>query len=86
MYENIIKKRLNESFTSEDKDQIKSEVIKTLKSSDLKDIISTIVAKELKNNKDLEKEVLTISKHVLSQLIKNLWVKTDTLLSNINAK
>lgn len=75
MYKNLIKKKLNESFNKEDKDEVKAEVIKALKSSDLKDVISTLVSKEIKGNKDLEKETIEISRNVLTQLFKTLWNK-----------
>jgi uncharacterized membrane protein YheB (UPF0754 family) len=73
MYENIIKKTLNEAFSQEEKEDIKTEVVKILKTSDLKSVIEDIVSKELKGNKELEKEVLSISKNVLTQLFKTLW-------------
>jgi hypothetical protein len=75
MYQKLIKHRLTEAFTTEDKAQIKDEVIKALKSSDLKDVISALVSKEVKGNKDLEKQTVEITRNVLTQLFKALWVK-----------
>jgi hypothetical protein len=75
MEKDLIKTRLNETFSKEQKDEIKSEVKKALNSTDLKDVISTLVAKEIKGNKELEKDVVNITKNVLTQLYKTLWVK-----------
>ena len=75
MYKNLIKKRLNEALSREDKSDIKDEVIKALKSNDLKGVIEKLVSKEIKGNKALEKETVEITKNVLTQLYKTLWVK-----------
>lgn len=75
MSKNGIKYRLNEALTKAEKDEIKSEVTKQLKSSELEKVISTIITKQLKGNKDLEKEVVEITKNVITQLYKTLWVK-----------
>jgi hypothetical protein len=85
MYQNLIKQRLSETFSKEEKDQIKDEVTKTIKSSDLKDIISKLVSKEIKGNKDLENQTVDITRNVITQLFKALWVKKgfwQTMLSN----
>lgn len=81
MYQKLIKHRLTETFTKEEKDQIKAEVTKTLKSSDLKDVISALVSKEVKGNKDLEKQTVEITHNILTQLFKALWTKKSFWVS-----
>jgi len=75
MYKNNIKKSLDEALSREEITQIKDEVIKTLKSSDLEKVISALVSKEIKGNKDLEKETLEITRNALTQLYKTLYTK-----------
>ena len=75
MDKRLIKNRLNEALSNVDKAEIKAEVIKALKSSDLKTVISTIIAKEIKGNNELEKDVVEITTNVLTQLYKTLWIK-----------
>jgi predicted nucleic acid-binding protein len=86
MEKNIIKIRIEEGLSSEDRNQIKSEVTKLLKSSDLKDVISTIIAKELKDNSELEKQTVQITKNVLTQLFKALWTKKSVWVSSLSNK
>ena len=86
MYQNLIKQRLNESFTKEDKDQIRDEVIKALKSSDLKDVISALVSKEVKGNKALENQTVDITSNVLTQLFKALWNRRSFWQSTLSNK
>lgn len=75
MPKNTIKSRLNEALSKTEQDEIKKEVTKQIKSSELQKVISSIVSKQLKNDKDLEDSVVEISKNVLTQLYKTLWVK-----------
>jgi len=78
----IIKKRLNEEFTSSD---AKSEISKYMNSSEFKAKVEKIVKDRIKNEKALEDKVVDITKNVLTQLYKALWVKRSvwkTMLSN----
>ena len=78
----IIKKRLNEEFTSTD---AKSEISKYMNSSEFKSKVEKIVKDRIKNEKELEDKVVEITKNVLTQLYKALWVKRSvwkTMLSN----
>tara|TARA_R110001592_G_scaffold62238_1_gene190317 strand:- start:208 stop:462 length:255 start_codon:yes stop_codon:yes gene_type:complete len=78
----IIKKRLNEEFTKSD---VKSEISKYMGSSEFKTKVEKIVKDRIKNEKALEDKVVDITKNVLTQLYKALWVKRSvwkTMLSN----
>ena len=86
MYRDIIKSNLSESLSKYDKDDIKSEVIKTLKSDDLKAVISTLIAREIKNNKELENYTVDITRNVITQLFKALWTKRSAWQSSLTNK
>ncbi len=78
----IIKKRLNEEFTKSD---AKSEISKYMNSSEFKSKVEKIIKDRIKNEKALEDKVVDITKNVLTQLYKALWVKRSvwkTMLSN----
>ena len=68
----IIKKRLNEDFTKSD---AKSEITKYMDSSEFKSKVEKIVKDRIRNEKELEDKVVDITKNVLTQLFKALWVK-----------
>ena len=68
----LIKQRLTEELTKAD---IKAEVEKALKSTDLKDVITRIVKDKIKNDPELEKHIVDINSNVLTQLYKTLWTK-----------
>ena len=68
----IIRKRLNEEFTKSD---AKSEIQKYMDSNEFKTKVEKIVKDRIKNEKELEDKVVEISKNVLTQLYKALWVK-----------
>jgi hypothetical protein len=65
----------------------KSDVDKVIKlyidSPEFKGKIEKIVKDRIKNEKALEDKVLEISKNVLTQLYKTLWLKKAFWLSNI---
>jgi hypothetical protein len=78
----LIKKRLNEEFTKTD---AKTEIKKYIDSSEFKGKIEKIVKDRIKNEKELEDKVVDITKNVLTQLYKALWVKRSVwknMLSN----
>ena len=68
----LIRQRLNEELNKSD---VKSEIKKYMDSSDFKSKIEKIVKDRIKNEKELEDKVVDITKNVLTQLYKNLWVK-----------
>jgi|TARA_R110001592_G_scaffold141781_2_gene363641 hypothetical protein len=78
----LIKKRLTEEFTKTD---AKTEIKKYIDSSEFKGKIEKIVKDRIKNEKELEDKVVDITKNVLTQLYKALWVKRSVwknMLSN----
>lgn len=73
---------ISESLTNTDKSDIKSMVKKEIKdflnltrSSDLDKRVEDIIRKRFKNDKDIEKYIVEITKNVLVQMYKNLWTK-----------
>jgi|TARA_Y100001937_G_C7132008_1_gene338053 hypothetical protein len=78
----LIKKRLTEEFTKTD---AKTEIKKYIDSSEFKGKIEKIIKDRIKNEKELEDKVVDITKNVLTQLYKALWVKRSVwknMLSN----
>ena len=79
---NLIRKRLNEEFTKSDAKEV---VKKYMDSTEFKSKVEKIVKDKIKNDKALEDKVVEISKNVLTQLYKALWVKRSVwknMLSN----
>jgi len=76
-------KKINEELTKSD---VKDEVIRTIDSNQLKDKITKLIAKELKDNPDLEKRVVDITKNVITQLYKTLWMKRNFWQSTLSNK
>ena len=73
---------LNEELTKSD---VKTQIEKYMDSSEFKTKIGMIVKDRIKNEKELEDKVVEITKNVLTQLYKTLWVKRgfwQTPLSN----
>ena len=77
------KKIVKEEMTKAD---VKDEVVRVLNSRDLKDIIGKIVAAQLKKNPEIEDQVVSISKNVITQLYKALWVKRSFWQSHLSNK
>ena len=69
----LIRKRLNETALT--KSDVKDEVKSQMDSNAIKKKIEDIVKNKIKDDKDLEDKVVEISKNVLTQLFKALWVK-----------
>ena len=67
-----IRQILKEELTKSD---VKSEVKKYMDSSEFKSKVEKIVKDRIKNEKELEDKVVDITKNVLTQLYKQLWVK-----------
>jgi transcriptional regulator NrdR family protein len=77
------RKLIIEKLSAEDKSAVKKYV---LTSKELEDKINKIVKDKLKNNKELEGEVIEISKNVLTQLFKAFWVKRNFWRSGLTNK
>jgi hypothetical protein len=82
-----IKIKLREALSREDKSEIKDivnkEIEKSLSSRDLEDVVEKIVKATLKNNRELEDKMVDITKNVLTQLYKTLWVKRSFWKSSL---
>lgn len=77
----LIRKRLNETALT--KSDVKDEVKSQMDSNSIKKKIEDIVKNKIKDDKDLEDKVVEISKNVLTQLFKALWVKRASWRENI---
>ena len=77
----LIRKRLNETALT--KSDVKDEVKSQMDSNAIKKKIEDIVKNKIKDDKDLEDKVVEISKNVLTQLFKALWVKRASWRENI---
>lgn len=80
----LIRKRLNETALT--KSDVKDEVKSQMDSNSIKKKIEDIVKNKIKDDKDLEDKVVEISKNVLTQLFKTLWVKRASWRENISNK
>ena len=80
----LIRKRLNETVLT--KSDVKDEVKSQMDSNAIKKKIEDIVKNKIKDDKDLEDKVVEISKNVLTQLFKALWVKRASWRENISNK
>lgn len=79
----LIRIRLNEEFTKTDaKDVVK----KYMDSAEFKSKVEKIVKDRINNEKALEDKVVEISKNVLTQLYKALWVKRTVWTSMLSNK
>jgi len=78
-----IKQRLNEDMTQS---EVKAEVKKYMDTSEFKSKIEKIVKDRIKNEKGLEDKVIEISKNVLSQLFKQLWIKRASYINGLSNK
>jgi hypothetical protein len=54
--------------------------------SEFKNKVEKIVKDRIKNEKELEDKVVEITKNVLTQLYKTLWVKRNTWVNNLSNK
>ena len=77
--EDIVAETITEELTRTDKSDIKKMIAKeieaTLKSKNFKDKVSDEVSKDVKKNKELEKVVVEITRNVVTQLYKVLWMR-----------
>ena len=84
-----IKQTLRESLISEGdltKTEVKKMIKKEFDTSDFKSKIEKIIKDRIKNEKYLEDKVVDITKNVLTQLYKNLWVKRAFWRNNLSNK
>ena len=78
-----IRKQIKEELTKAD---VKSEVVRVIDSKELKSKITKLVAQELKNNPELQDQIVDITKNVLTQLYKTLWTKRNFWQSQLSNK
>lgn len=83
MYKNKIRKALNEEVTASDVDV---KITKAIGSKELKAKVAEIIGNHLKNNKELEDQVVDITKNVLIQLYKTLWTKRNFWSTSLKNK
>jgi TusA-related sulfurtransferase len=76
-------KKINEELT---KTEINKQIKVYMDSSEFKNKIEKIVKEKLKKETELEDKVVEITKNVLSQLYKTLWVKRNTWMNNLTNK
>jgi hypothetical protein len=75
--------KINEELKKSDIDK----GVKTyIDSSEFKTKIEKIVKDRIKNEKELEDKVVEITKNVLTQLYKTLWIKRNVWKSNLSNK
>jgi len=78
-----IKQKLNEDLTKAD---VSKEVKIYMDSKEFKTKIEKIVKDRIKNEKELEDKVVDITRNVLTQLYKTLWVKRGVWRNNLTNK
>lgn len=76
-------KKINENLTKTD---ISKEIKVYMDTNTFKDKVEKIVKDRLKNDKELEDKVVEITKNVLTQLYKNLWVKRGMWRNSLSNK
>jgi hypothetical protein len=76
-------KKITENLTKTD---ISKEIKVYMDTNTFKDKVEKIVKDRLKNDKELEDKVVEITKNVLTQLYKNLWVKRGMWRNSLTNK
>lgn len=79
----LIRHKLNEELNKSD---VKGEITKHIDSIEFKKKIEKIVKDRIKNEKELEDKVVEITKNVLTQLYKSLWVKRSFWRNQLSNK
>lgn len=77
------KKFIKESLNKSD---ISKEMKVFMDSKEFENKITNIIKDRLKNNKELEDKVVEITRNVLIQLHKTLWVKRSTWVNSLSNK
>ena len=78
-----MKHKLTEDLTKAD---VSKEIKIYMDSKDFTNKIEKIVKDRLKNEKELEDKVVDITRNVLTQLYKTLWVKRGVWRNNLTNK
>jgi len=78
-----MKKKINEDLT---KTEVNKQIKVYMDSSEFKSKVEKIVKDRIKNEKELEDKIVDITKNVLTQLYKTLWIKRATWVNNITNK
>ena len=73
--ESLLKEELTRTDKSDIKKLIQKEIETSLKSKNFKDKVSDAVTKDVKKNPELEKMVVEITRNVITQLYKVLWMR-----------
>jgi hypothetical protein len=68
----LIRKRLNEEFGKQD---VTKEIKSFSDSKVFKDNIGKIIKDKIKNDKEIEDQIVDITRNVITQLYKTLWTK-----------
>jgi hypothetical protein len=76
-------KKIQENITKSD---VKKEIKAYIDTNDFEKKIEKIVKDRIKNEKDLEDKVVDITKNVLVQLYKTLWIKKAVWKDNLSNK
>jgi hypothetical protein len=76
-------KKINENLTKTD---VSKEIKVYMDSNTFKDKVEKIVKDRLKNEKELENKIVDITKNVLTQLYKTLWVKRGMWRNELSNK
>jgi hypothetical protein len=79
----LIKQRLNEEFGKKD---VKNEISKYMNSQEFKKKVEKIIKDRIKNEKELEDKVVDITRNVLTQLYKSLWIKRSFWRNQLSNK
>jgi hypothetical protein len=80
---NDTKQYIRENLTKSD---VSKEFKVYMNTKDFKDKIEKIVQDKLKDNKELEGKVVEITRNVITQLFKTLWVKRGVWQSSLSNK
>jgi tryptophanyl-tRNA synthetase len=75
--------KLNEDLSKSD---VKKEIKIYLDTKEFSAKVEKIVKDRIKNEKELEDKVVEITKNVLTQLYKTLWIKRATWSNNLTNK
>lgn len=78
-----MKNKINEELTKTD---INKQIKVYMDNNEFKTKIEKIVKDRIKNEKELEDKIVDITKNVLTQLYKTLWIKRTTWINNITNK
>lgn len=78
-----MKNKVNEEMSKTD---VNKQIKVYMDSSEFKSKIEKIIKDRIKNEKELEDKVVEITKNVITQLYKTLWVKRTTWVNNLSNK